>query len=133
MTMFDLIKKPLANEWRVQQGKQVTRAAASDLTIKASWAGEMTSAGDRERLIEWYFECILLGYDTLKEVVDINPKRRGGVPVLRGTRFTVSQTLAELANSSGVEEVAEQYHLDSQKVSDLLTGLSLIFMRPIEK
>jgi uncharacterized protein (DUF433 family) len=85
------------------------------------------------RSLEWYLECSLLGSDTLREVVQIDPDRHGGVPVLRGTRFTVAQALAELAESSGVEEVATNYDLDVETIRATLTGLSMMLMRPFSK
>jgi uncharacterized protein (DUF433 family) len=69
----------------------------------------------------------------LRGVVQIDPDRHGGVPVLKGTRFTVAQTLAELADSSGVTELAANYNLDAKTIRDTLTGLSLMLMRPFSK
>ncbi len=86
-----------------------------------------------QRALEWYFECNLMGYRVLHDVVQIDPRRAGGVPVLMGTRFTVAQTLAELAQTGGVQEVADNYDLDPRTIREMLTGLSLILMRPFAK
>jgi uncharacterized protein (DUF433 family) len=85
------------------------------------------------RALEWYFECNFLGYQTLQRVAEINPRRRGGVPVLRHTRFTLSQILAELANTSGVQEIADNYDLDGAAIKEVLVGLSLILLQPMHK
>lgn len=88
------------------------RPNTGELSERLDWARVTPSLKPSpQRAVEWYFECTLMGYATLKSVVEINPLRRGGVPVLRGTQFTVAQTLAELARSSGVAEVAENYEL----------------------
>jgi len=68
------------------------------------------------------------GNKILISAVEVDPRRRGGVPVLRGTRFTVAQTLAELSETSGVAEVADKFDLDPQTIKDMLNGLSLILM-----
>lgn len=61
--------------------------------------------------LEWYFECAYYGIETLREFVDIDSTRRGGVPVLRGTRVTIADALAEIADSTGVTEVADNFDL----------------------
>src|SRR6267142_1376962 len=40
------------------------------------------------QLQQWYAECVLWGHEALQNSVEIDPNRRGGVPVLKGTRFT---------------------------------------------
>jgi uncharacterized protein (DUF433 family) len=82
------------------------------------------------RLESWFAECALWGHEVLQNAVEIDPKRRGGIPVLRGTRFTVGQTLAELADSSGVTEVAGRFDLDEEPIRELLAGLALLVERP---
>jgi len=62
--------------------------------------------------------------------VVVDPDRRGGVPVLTGTGFTVSQTLVELADSSGVVEVADEFDLDADVIRKMLNGLSLLLGKP---
>jgi len=79
--------------------------------------------------VAWYIECVLAGTALLKECVDRHPQVRGGRLVLKGTGFTVADTLAELSGSSGVAEVADKFNLDAQKIHDLLDGMSLLFER----
>ena len=57
----------------------------------------------RLKTARWVSDCIANGYDTLSVAVTIDPEVRGGVPVLKGTRFTAAQALAELAETSGVK------------------------------
>jgi len=82
------------------------------------------------RLEEWFAECALWGHQALQNAVEVDPSRRGGIPVLKGTRFTVGQTLAELADSTGVPEVAERFELDEQTIRELLLSLALLVERP---
>lgn len=74
----------------------------------------------------WLKECLIFGRGQLEQSIDIDPKRRSGVPVLKGTRFTVAQTLAELAESSGVNEVANNFDLNAETIKQLLYGFSSI-------
>jgi uncharacterized protein (DUF433 family) len=111
-----------------------TKPTVEALSKEYEWARVGRSLRPtRHRVVEWYFETMLLGYDKLGEAVEINPRRRGGVPVLKGTRFTVAQTLAELADTSGVDEVARNYDLDANVIRKMLEGLSLVLMRRIMK
>lgn|SRR6266404_93190 len=82
------------------------------------------------RLEQWFSECVLWGDKALQNAVEIDPKRRGGIPVLKGTRFTVGQTLAELADSAGVPEVANRFDLNEETIRELLYGLALLAERP---
>jgi uncharacterized protein (DUF433 family) len=82
------------------------------------------------RLEQWFAECAIWGHEALQNAVEVDPRRRGGIPVLKGTRFTVGQTLAELAESAGVPEVAERFDLDETTIRELLMGLALLVDRP---
>jgi uncharacterized protein (DUF433 family) len=95
------------------------------------WLQLVKSVTDRTlELEEWYSECALWGHDALRNSVEIDPGRRSGVPVLKGTRFTVGQTLSELAESAGVPEVAAQFDLDEKVIRDFLYGLALLADKP---
>jgi uncharacterized protein (DUF433 family) len=89
--------------------------------------------GHSVRAEEWYFQCAFFGLESLRHCVEVDPHRRGGVPVLRGTRFTVAEALAELAESSGVHQVAENFDLDDEVLRDLLNSLSLLLNQPYPK
>jgi uncharacterized protein (DUF433 family) len=82
---------------------------------------------------EWFVQCAFYGSEQLKSCVDVDPEIRGGVPVLKGSRFTVSETLAELAESSAVEDIAENFDLNKSSIRDLLNGLSLLLNQPFPK
>lgn len=73
--------------------------------------------------------CTIYGLTLYHEAVDVNAHVRNGRPVLKGTGFTVADTLAELAETSGVGEVANRFDLDAQTIRNLLDALSLLFDR----
>jgi uncharacterized protein (DUF433 family) len=105
--------------------------AGSPLAEKWALHPTVSSKPSAHFALDWYVQCNLLGYSLLREVLEINPNRHGGVPVLRGTRFTAGQVLAELAESESVSTIAENYDLNPQHIEDMLNGLSLILMRPL--
>jgi uncharacterized protein (DUF433 family) len=118
---------PLSHLWAAPE----VRPSAGEILDRNNWSSLLKPVSTRA--LEWYFECNLLGYETLREVAEINPRRRGGVPVLKGTRFTISQALAELADSSGVDEVAKNFDVDASAIKEMLEGLSLVLMQPLHK
>ena len=67
----------------------------------------------------------------LRDSVDVDPARRSGVPVLKGTRFTVAQLFAELAEGRSVVEVADDFELDLDTIKNLLHGFSAHLDRPL--
>lgn len=50
---------------------------------------------------------------------------RSGRPVLRGTRFLVSQVLAELADGESIATISEQYDLDECLIVEALRDLAV--------
>lgn len=115
--------------------KPEARAALPIPTLRGSdWAKEgIRSVRAHQPLggVEWCIECYLHGIRTLESVIEIDPGKRGGIPVLVGTRFTVAQVLAELAETQGVEEVAATYRLDAEAIRGLLDGMSLLMQKPM--
>ena len=82
--------------------------------------------------IEDRFENRLrLAGDALRDCVEINPHKLGGIPVLRGTRFPVSQLLSHLADGDSVADVAENFDLDQEQLTTLLHVLSAYLDRPL--
>ena len=90
---------------------------------------------DRSRLSsgEWVEFRLIVSRLMLQDCVFVDPQIRGGVPVLRGTRISISQIIAELAGSECVAELAEEYDIDSEPIRKLLEGLSIQFDRPFLK
>ncbi len=97
-----------------------------DLSEHIDW----TSAKNSAKSYEWYLQYELGGLAMLRKCVEVDPLRVRGVPVLRGTRFTVAQVLAELADTSGPDEVADSFELDSSLIREVIEGLSLMLNKP---
>lgn len=85
------------------------------------------SSPNQMRLMEIASESALASIELMHDCVTVDAEIRGGRPVLIGTGFTVAQALAELASSSGVTEVAEDFSLKSDSIRKLLHWLSLRF------
>ena len=114
-----------------QWAKTVARVSEWPGRVEADWArGLLQDTPTNVRAVEWYIECALSGARLIRDSVVVDPDRRGGVPVLTGTGFTVSQTLVELADSSGVTEVADEFELDADVIRKMLNGLSLLMEKP---
>lgn len=62
--------------------------------------------------------------------VEITTTKRGGVPVLKGTRFTLAQLLAEISEGRSVQELAADFDLDIDIIKSYLESLAAYFDRP---
>jgi uncharacterized protein (DUF433 family) len=68
--------------------------------------------------------------DSLKEVpaidwtdcplVEINPRKLSGVPVLKGTRMQADSIVQNYQSGSPVEEIAENFDIPEESIRDLL-------------
>jgi uncharacterized protein (DUF433 family) len=118
----------------IAKGEPHTDAELRDPAEDAAagtWPALIKSVSIRSvQLEQWFAECSLWAHEALQNSVEFDPNRRGGVPVLKGTRFTVAQTLAELADSAGVPEVASEFDLDEETIRRLLYGLALLAEKP---
>ncbi|MGP0067334.1 MAG: DUF433 domain-containing protein [Isosphaeraceae bacterium] len=70
---------------------------------------------------------------TLQHCVEVNPNKCSGVPVFRGTRFTLARFLAELAEERSVTDIARDFDLDEEILNQFLRGLSICLDRPLGK
>lgn len=70
---------------------------------------------------------------TLQTSIEIDPQKRGGIPVIIGTRFTISQLLAEIAEGQAIDEIAEDFDLDKDTIHEILHMLSICLDRPFFK
>ena len=68
----------------------------------------------------------------LSESVDVDAQRRGGRPVLKDTRFKVSQLLAQISEGDSVEDLVRELGLDDATIRTFLRALSIILDRPYE-
>lgn len=63
--------------------------------------------------------------------IEIDPAIASSVQVIRGTRFTVSQLLAEIAENVSPAKVAENFGLDAKSVTAVILELSRQFGRKV--
>jgi uncharacterized protein (DUF433 family) len=94
----------------------VSTSPRPDLPVE-QWLTERTQHASRE----------------LGDCVELSPEKLGGVPVLRGTRVSIAQILAEIGEGQSVEEVAADFDLDVSLVKKLVLGLASCLDQPISR
>ena len=104
----------------VAGGNQLREYSRPDFHRKGRWLSNEEWLGYRAR------HAIIM----LRECTETNPKKCGGVPVLRGTRFTLAQVLAELADGRDVREIADDFDLQIELLKGFLQGLAICLDRP---
>ncbi|MCY2994661.1 MAG: DUF433 domain-containing protein [Planctomycetota bacterium] len=80
---------------------------------------------------QWLTERVQYATRELDDCLEWNANKLGGAPVLRGTRISVAQILAELAEGQSAEEVAQDFDLDVLLVKKLVQGLAICLDRPV--
>lgn len=84
-----------------------------------------------QRAGEWLTERVQYATRELADCVEWNAGKLGGAPVLKGTRISVAQILAELGEGQSAEEVAEDFDVDVLLVKKLVQGLAVCLDRPV--
>jgi uncharacterized protein (DUF433 family) len=79
---------------------------------------------------EWLAERARYAVAMLRDCTEVNPKKCGGVPVLKGTRFSLAQVLAEIAEGRSVSELAEDFELEPAMIKEFLEGMAIALDRP---
>lgn len=98
------------------------------------WLVPTTSRSERSLADEeWLGERLRYSTIALRECIEVNPNKRGGIPVIRGTRFTVAQLLAEIAEGRSLNEIAEDFEIDLHLLKKLLESMSIYLDRPAFK
>jgi uncharacterized protein (DUF433 family) len=67
----------------------------------------------------------------LGEYVEASPHKLGGVPLFRGTRFSISQFLTELADSDAVDQVADNFEVNKDFLRNFLHAFAVYLNRPV--
>lgn len=62
--------------------------------------------------------------------IEAHPDKRGGVPVIRGTRFKIAQLLAEFSDSSAVYDIAKDYDLNPKQIKSILRLMATYLDQP---
>ena len=86
----------------------------------------------------WKFEDIVLvrlesALVMLSTCIDVDPEVRGGIPVLKDTRFPVARLLAEIGSGMTIQNVADEYDLDLNTIKVIFDGMAAYFDRPISR
>ena len=81
----------------------------------------------------WVAEQVRQAMLALRDCIEFSPYKMGGVPVLKGTRFPVAQIFAQLADGDTVAELAENFELESERISTLLHALAAYINRPVAR
>jgi uncharacterized protein (DUF433 family) len=82
---------------------------------------------------EWLAERAKHALLMLRECVEVDPGKHGGIPVLRGTRFPVAQVFAEMSEGISIVELAADFDLDVEVLKQLLEALAINLDRPFAK
>jgi uncharacterized protein (DUF433 family) len=80
---------------------------------------------------QWMTQRVQYAARELNDCVEWNADKLGGAPVLKGTRISVAQILAELGEGQSAEEVAADFDLDVTLVKRLVQGLAVCLDRPV--
>jgi uncharacterized protein (DUF433 family) len=78
----------------------------------------------------WLRDRYRQAISTVWECLESDPEKVGGVPVFRGTRFSASQFLAELADNDVVQEIADEFDVDPHPLRTFLHALAVYLDRP---
>lgn len=63
----------------------------------------------------------------LNESTTVDNEIRGGVPVLKGTRISIGQLLAELAETPAIPELADSWDVCPDTLKKVIEGLAIYF------
>lgn len=80
---------------------------------------------------QWLAERSRRAMIVLRDCVEATKTKLGGIPVVTGTRFSVSQLFSELADSDAIQEIAENFEVDEKPMRKLLHALSVYLDRPV--
>jgi uncharacterized protein (DUF433 family) len=78
---------------------------------------------------EWMAERLRHASLLLRDSIEVDPNRRGGIPVLRGTHFTIAQMLQELAEGKSIPDIARRFRIDPAKMRQILESLAIYMDR----
>ena len=82
---------------------------------------------------EWIAVRLWVSDVVLQDCIVVNSSIRGGIPVVAGTRMTVSQVLGEVADGRSLFEVSEAFDLDLELLQKLFEGMAIKFDRPFSE
>lgn len=81
---------------------------------------------------EWLADRLRLAARMLTDCVEANPRKRSGIPVIKGSRVTLAQVLAELADDHRVSELSDDFEIDVELLRKFLEGLAIYLDQPVQ-
>jgi uncharacterized protein (DUF433 family) len=82
---------------------------------------------------EWLAERAWHARLILRDCVEVNPGKHGGVPMLRGIRFPIASGFAEMSEGLDINEIAADFDLDKDMLKQLLEALAIHLDLPVAK
>src|SRR5438552_1626835 len=68
---------------------------------------------------------------SLHIIVEVNPEKLGGVPVFRGTRFSIAQFFTEVADSQAIHDIADNFELNENELRTFLHHFATYVNKPL--
>ena len=81
----------------------------------------------------WLIQRTQFASRELDDCIELNENKMGGVPLLKGSRISVAQVLAEISEGQSVAEVAADFDLDVSLVQRLVQGLAVCLDRSVSR
>ncbi len=69
----------------------------------------------------------------LRECIEVNARKLGGVPLLKGTRFSVAQVLSQIGDGDTIDDLAENFDLDRDQLATVLHAMAACLNRPFHR
>ena len=92
---------------------------------------EATCAREGWTDIEWLAHRLLSAEAMLPSCIEVNPKKRGGIPVIAGTRITAAEVLAEVADGErSLAQICQDFEMDEESVKTFVSALAIYLDRP---
>ena len=136
---WELSRKPIVkpdpsvSAMMIGSGSRDAGINNSSRVVCEGWVATPISARRELADEEWVFQRVRYATLILRECVEVDPDKRDGIPVLRGTRFTLAQMLAQLAEGRSLPEIAKAFRLDENLMRQVLESLAICLDRSAVK
>lgn len=82
---------------------------------------------------EWINHRLNMALEIILNHVDINSSIRGGIPVVKGTKISISQIISELGDDNKISEIAEDFDLVKDDLMEIINAIATYLDRPYQK
>ena len=96
-----------------------------------TWTGGTPITAHYVHYQMWIADRMNYAISLLSSSVEVDSDIRSGIPVFRGTRVPVSQVLAEIADGSTVDEIADDLDIDADAIRGFIECISVVVDRPL--